>query len=183
MMSLTNGKPVLRAARKLFPVLVLVLWMMGGIPYQAFCQHPATEVHFLSGTDNEHTVTWDFWCSGGRNSGTWGTLEVPSHWEQQGYGNYNYGRDYVTYGRNFRFHDEKGVYRHAFGLPRGWPGKRVFIVFEGVMTDAEVKINGQLAGPIHQGAFYRFKYDITDKLHAHGSNQLEVVVSKMSADR
>lgn len=183
MMSLTNGKPVLRAARKLFPVLVLVLWMMGGIPYQAFCQHPATEVHYLSGTDNEHTVTWDFWCSGGRNSGTWGKIEVPSHWEQQGYGNYNYGRDYVTYGRNFRFHDEKGVYRHAFGLPGGWPGKRVFIVFEGVMTDAEVKVNGQLAGPIHQGAFYRFKYDITDKLHAHGLNQLEVVVSKMSADR
>ena len=38
------------------------------------------------------------------------------------------------------------------------------IVFDGVMTDTEVKINGQLAGPVHQGSFYQFKYDITDKV-------------------
>ncbi|MEH6307973.1 glycoside hydrolase family 2 TIM barrel-domain containing protein [Olivibacter sp. CPCC 100613] len=150
--------------------------------YTASSQEVGKQVQYLSGTDNQHTVTWDFWCSGGRNSGKWGKIVVPSHWEQQGYGDYNYGRDYVTYGKNFRFHDEKGVYRHTFSVNQQWKGKKVFIVFEGVMTDAEVKINGQSAGPIHQGAFYRFRYDISDKLRYGKENQLEVTVSKMSAD-
>src|SRR5690606_12826462 len=63
-----------------------------------------------------------------------------------------------------------------------WKGKEIFIVFEGSMTDTEVKINGKPAGEIHQGSFYRFKYNITDKLLFDKPNQLEVTVSKMSAD-
>ena len=50
------------------------------------------------------------------------------------------------------------------------------------MTDTEVKINGKSAGTIHQGAFYRFKYDITSLLFFDKPNTLEVTVSKMSAD-
>ncbi len=50
------------------------------------------------------------------------------------------------------------------------------------MTDTEVKINGKSAGEIHQGSFYRFKYDITDKLIFGGTNLLEVTVSKLSSD-
>lgn len=160
---------------------LLFIFMTFGL-YTAFSQEVEKRVQYLSGTDNEDTVKWDFWCSGGRKSGKWGKIVVPSHWEQQGYGDYNYGRDYVTYGKNFRFHDEKGVYRHTFSVNQQWKGKKVFIVFEGVMTDAEVKINGQSAGPIHQGAFYRFRYDISDKLRYGKENQLEVTVSKMSAD-
>lgn len=139
-------------------------------------------IKYLSGTDKDHTVTWDFFCTGGRKSGQWTKIEVPSCWEQQGFGAYNYGRDYKTYGRNFRFAEEKGLYKHSFTIPADWKQKNVFIVFEGAMTDAEVKINGQLAGPIHRGAFYRFKYNITDKLQAGKPNVLEVSVSKMSAD-
>jgi hypothetical protein len=140
------------------------------------------EVRYLSGTDNKNTVTWDFFCTGGRNSGKWTTIQVPSHWEQQGFGSYNYGRDYKTYGRNFRFWDEQGLYKHQFNIPAGWRGKKIYIVFEGSMTDTEVKINGKSAGSKHQGAFYRFKYDITDKLQFDRPNLLEVTVSKMSAD-
>ena len=33
---------------------------------------------YLSGTDAEHTRTWDFYCSGGQQSGKWHTIEVPS---------------------------------------------------------------------------------------------------------
>lgn len=140
------------------------------------------EIRYISGTDNKNTVTWDFWCTGGRKSGVWSKIEVPSHWEQQGFGSYNYGRDYVTYGKNFRFADEKGIYKHQFTVPPDWKAKDVFIVFEGSMTDTEVKINGKLAGPVHQGSFYRFKYNIADKLHFDKPNQIEVMVSKMSAD-
>ncbi|WP_315817774.1 glycoside hydrolase family 2 protein [Paraflavitalea speifideaquila] len=140
------------------------------------------EIKYLSGTDKDHTVSWDFYCTAGRKSGAWTTIQVPSCWEQQGFGAYNYGRDYKTYGRNFRFAEEKGLYRHSFTIPANWKSKEVFLVFEGAMTDAEVKINGQPAGPIHQGAFYRFKYNITNKLLPGKPNKLEVTVSKMSAD-
>lgn len=140
------------------------------------------QIQYLSGTDNLHTKTWDFMCTGGRNSGYWTKIPVPSHWEQQGFGSYNYGRDYKTNGKNARFADEKGIYKHSFTVPAAWKNKEVFIVFEGSMTDTEVKINGQKAGDIHQGAFYRFKYNITNKLKWGAANHLEVTVSKMSAD-
>ncbi|MEO7309706.1 MAG: glycoside hydrolase family 2 TIM barrel-domain containing protein [Chitinophagaceae bacterium] len=140
------------------------------------------EVRYLSGTDNKNTATWDFYCTGGRNSGSWTTIQVPSCWEQQGFGSYNYGRDYKTYGKNFRFADEKGLYKLSFKVPAAWKDKDVYIVFEGSMTDTEVKLNGKSAGDLHQGAFYRFKYDISDKLEFIKPNVLEVAVSKMSAD-
>jgi hypothetical protein len=140
------------------------------------------QVQYLSGTDNRHTVSWDFFCTGGRKSGRWTKIEVPSCWEQQGFGSYNYGRDYVTYGRNFRFADEKGMYKHPFTVPASWKNKEVFIVFEGSMTDTEVNIHGKSAGETHQGSFYRFKYNITDKIVFDKANLLEVTVSKMSAD-
>ncbi len=143
---------------------------------------PQKQVQYLSGRDNTHTVAWDFYCTGGRKSGYWTTIQGPSCWEQQGFGSYNYGRDYKTYGKNFRFADEQGKYKYTFSVPAGWRDKAVQLVFEGAMTDAEVRVNGQLAGPTHQGAFYRFKYDINPLLKFDAPNQLEVTVSKMSAD-
>jgi len=140
------------------------------------------QIQFLSGTDAAHTVQWDFFCTAGRNSGEWKKIQVPSCWEQQGYGNYNYGRDYKTNGKNARFYDEKGMYKYSFKVPATWKGRQVNIVFDGSMTDTEVKINGQSAGAIHQGAFYRFKYDISKLLDYTKTNTLEVTVSKMSSD-
>lgn len=140
------------------------------------------QIQYLSGTDAAHTVQWDFFCTAGRNSGEWKKIQVPSCWEQQGFGNYNYGRDYKTYGKNFRFYDEKGLYKYQFKVPASWKGKNINIVFDGSMTDTEVKINGKSAGDIHRGAFYRFKYDITSLLNYDKPNTLEVTVSKMSSD-
>lgn len=160
-----------------FILLIVLLFSLNTSITAQTCQ-----VQYLSGTDNNHTKTWDFWVTGGRNSGKWSTIQVPGHWEQQGFGAYNYGRDYVTYGKNFRFNDEKGIYRHTFKVPDAWKGQKISIVFEGSMTDTEVKVNGKPAGAIHQGSFYRFKYDITDKVNFGKDNKLEVTVSKMSAD-
>jgi len=157
---------------------IVFLFLVCGID----CFAQQKEIRYLSGTDNVHTVNWDFFCTGGRNSGYWTKIAVPSHWEQQGFGSYNYGRDYKTNGRNARFADEQGMYKHNFSVPQTWKGKKVFLVFEGSMTDTDVKINGKSAGAIHQGAFYRFKYDVTDKVRMGASNLLEVTVSKMSAD-
>ncbi|MBN2685941.1 MAG: hypothetical protein JXR40_11730 [Pontiellaceae bacterium] len=51
------------------------------------------------------------------------------------------------------------------------------------MTDTTVKINGQTAGPTHQGGFYEFKYRITDLLKYGEENLLEVHVKKHSDNR
>lgn len=140
------------------------------------------QIQYLSGTDATHTVQWDFFCTAGRNSGEWKKIQVPSCWEQQGFGNYNYGRDYKTNGKNARFYDEQGMYKYQFKVPASWKGKNINIVFDGSMTDTEVKVNGKSAGEIHRGAFYRFKYDISSLLYFDKPNTLEVTVSKMSSD-
>lgn len=140
------------------------------------------QIQYLSGTDAKNTVQWDFFCTAGRNSGEWKKIQVPSCWEQQGFGNYNYGRDYKTNGKNARFYDEQGMYKYQFKVPAAWKGKNINIVFDGSMTDTEVKINGKSAGTIHKGAFYRFKYDISSLLDYDKPNTLEVTVSKMSSD-
>ncbi len=160
--------------------ILFILFLAGLIPHIVCGQQK--QIQYLSGTDAAHTVKWDFYCTAGRNSGAWGKIEVPSCWEQQGYGNYNYGRDYKTNGKNSRFYDEKGMYKYQFKVPSSWKGKVVNIVFDGSMTDTEVKINGKQAGKIHQGAFYRFSYDISDLLKYGSSNLLEVKVSKKSAN-
>ncbi|HEX8328937.1 MAG TPA: glycoside hydrolase family 2 TIM barrel-domain containing protein [Hymenobacter sp.] len=150
------------------------LVLLGLAPALAVAQ--PTVVQYLSGTDKDHTVQWDFMCTTGQRSGKWAKIAVPSNWEQQGFGTYNYYQDQVN-------PDEQGLYRHSFRVPAAGKGKHVFIVFEASMTDTEVKVNGQLAGPVHQGGFYRFKYDITDKLKPAGQdNLLEVKVSKRSAN-
>jgi hypothetical protein len=135
-----------------------------------------TEIKFLSGTDKDNTVQWDFMCTAGRNSGTWTQIAVPSNWEFQGFGNY-------TYGGEREDSNEAGLYKHSFTVPGSWAAKEVFIVFDGSMTDTEVKINGVSAGAKHQGAFYRFKYNITSLLKAEDENLLEVKVSKVSSNK
>lgn len=133
-----------------------------------------TEHLYLSGHGKDDPILWDFFCTEGRRSGEWTTIPVPSHWELHGFGRYNYGHDQDKSA-------ERGIYRREFTIPNGWRSKFIKIVFEGVMTDTEVKVNGKLAGPIHQGGFYRFSYNITD-LVTSGSNLLEVTVSKRSAN-
>src|SRR5690348_6358629 len=115
-----------------------------------------TETQYLSGTGSDHTINWQFYGTDGMNSGKWTTIPVPSCWELQGFGKYNYGLDKDdVQGR------EQGLYKYEFNAPSSWKNKVVDIVFQGVMTDAEVKVNGKSAGPTHQGAFYAFKYDIS----------------------
>ncbi len=150
-------------------ILSLLLFAM--VYFSGFSQQ--TIIKYLSGTDKDHAVAWDFYCTGGSNSGKWTTIPIPSSWELQGFGNYNYGRE--------KDHsDEKGIYKYHFVADENWKNKQVNIVFEGSMTDTKVKINGKLSGKIHQGAFYQFKYNITPLLKFGKSNLLEVEVSKQS---
>ncbi|MDD2299843.1 MAG: glycoside hydrolase family 2 TIM barrel-domain containing protein [Fermentimonas sp.] len=139
-----------------------------------------TETVYLSGKGLGDTKTWDFYCSDGMNSSKWSKIEVPSQWELQGFGEYCYGRWYTIKGAKPPM--ETGTYRTTFSVPDNWKGKQVTIVFEGVMTDTKVFVNGVLAGDMHQGGFNRFSYDISNKIK-RGKNKLEVIVDKESADR
>jgi beta-galactosidase/beta-glucuronidase len=108
----------------------------------------STQVVYLSGTGMNKTVERDFFFTAGMNSGYWTKIGAPSCWELQGFRTYNCGRDKNKV-------NEKRLYKYAFNMPSAWRDLKVNIVFDGFMTDTEVKINGKLVGSIQQGAFFR----------------------------
>ena len=135
-----------------------------------------TQRLYLSGRDKDNTVPWKFFCTSGANSGVWTNLPVPSHWDMKGFGTLTYKKD-ATNAWN-----ERGLYEHDFAVPADLKGKRVFLVFEGVMTDTSAKLNGESVGPTHQGSFYRFKYEVTTLAKFGATNRLEVDVARHSAN-
>lgn len=153
----------------LIPSILLVLAPL------CFLDAQETEVVYLSGTGFDQTVEWEFYCTAGENSRVWTSIEVPSCWEQQGFGQYNYG--HVPFDQRLK---EEGHYRYFFDADKAWRGKQLKLVFEGVMTDARVLVNGKEAGPVHQGAFYPFSYDISKLVRFGKENKLEVFVKKYS---
>ena len=141
-----------------------------------------TEIQYLSGKGSDDAVKWEFFCTDGNNSGKWTTIPVPSCWELQGFGTYQYGMSIS--GRNPAvIASEQGRYKYKFKLPKEWEGRIIRIVFDGVMTDCEATINGRSCVKLHQGAFYRFKSNITDRVFlGDKENLLEVTVSKESSN-
>ncbi len=141
----------------------------------------ATERIYLSGTGEGDTRTWDFYCSDGMKSKKKSKIEVPSNWEQQGFGAYTYGRFYKTKGAVPS--EESGKYTTKFKIPADMKGKDFKLVFEGSMTDTEAFIDGNRVGPAHQGGFTEFSYDITPLIKPGKMQTLEVVVSKESENK
>ena len=150
-----------------------VLVAAGLAPASAAAQ--ATETRYLTGTDKDHTVPWEFMVSAGRRAGEWTTIPVPSNWELQGFGTFTYGQE------PGKSHEE-GRYRHRFDVPAAWKAKRVFLVFEGSMTDTEIAVNGKPAGPVHIGGFYEFRREITALVRPGATNLLEVTVREQSTN-
>ncbi len=140
-----------------------------------------TEKIYLSGKSFEEPVEWDFKVSDGRNSNEWSSINVPSQWEVEGFGTYTYGRWYMELDQE-EPSKEEGFYKYEFEVSADDEGKAVKIVFGGAMTDTEVKVNGEVVGPKHQGGFYQFEYDITEFLKYDEENLLEVHVWKHSAN-
>ena len=147
-------------------------------------ENTETLCQYLSGHGCDDMVSWDFFCTKGRQSGKWTKIGVPSCWELQGFGTYQYGMQFYGKPTPEGIADEEGLYRYEFSLPKEWEGRQIVLVFEAVMTDARVTINGRKAGNgVHQGGFYRFSYDVTDRIYfGQHKNLLEVTVSKESAN-
>ena len=139
-----------------------------------------TERQYLSGHGCDDMVEWDFFCTDGHNSNKWTKIGVPSCWELQGFGTYQYGMRFYGISTPEGIANEKGLYKYDFTLPQSWEGRQIQLVFEAVMTDAKVTINGRKGGN-HQGGFYRFALDVSDRVFfGKKKNHLEVEVSKES---
>lgn len=132
-----------------------------------------TETQYLSGRGKDDPVKWEFMCDKGQNANKWAKIGVPSNWQLQGFGLYEYGQPTPAGGWP-RVH---GTYKRTFTTPATWKTRTIFLKFEGVMTDTRVTLNGHSAGPIHQGGYYSFKYDVTNLLKSPGqTNEIQVDV-------
>ena len=74
--------------RHILSILMLTAYQMG---IMAQSVDVNTRLQYLSGTGCDDTVQWDFKCSDGRKAGEWTKIAVPSCWELQGFGTYQYG--------------------------------------------------------------------------------------------
>ena len=143
-----------------------------------------TRRQYLSGTGCDDTVEWDFKCSDGRRAGQWTKIGVPSCWELQGFGTYQYGMRFYGKATPEGIADEKGLYKTAFTLPQEWAGRQILLVFEAAFTEIHVQINGRKAGNgTYQGGFTRHTIDISDRVFfGKKNNRLEVEVLKESTN-
>lgn len=159
-------------------LFVPVLWLLllGAIASPAHAATVEAERLYLTGRGKDDAVPWKFQCTAGALSGFWTNLPVPSHWELHGFGSLNYSQDPTN------AWNERGLYEKEFTAPPQWSTQRVFLIFEGTMTDTTAKLNGESVGPIHQGGFYRFKYEVTKLVKPGAANKLEVEVAKHSTN-
>jgi hypothetical protein len=163
--------------------LLLLVCRLHSAPASPAPSGAETTVVMLSGSSREDAVNWDFMLSQGRGSGIWTKIAVPSCWEQEGFGCYDYGGSHRKPGN--RMADlpvERGTYRRTFDVPESWRGRVVRIVFDGVATDATVFLNGSPVGEKHQGGFYTFSFDLTPLLKYGATNALEVQVDRNSSN-
>ena len=129
-------------------------------------------------------VQWDFFCSDGHNSGKWTKIGVPSCWELQGFGTYQYGMRFYGKATPEGIADETGKYKHEFTLPKEWNGRQILLVFEAAFTEIRVQINGRKAGSgTYQGGFTRHTIDVSDRVFfGQKKNRLEIEVLKESTN-
>ncbi|HAO78026.1 MAG TPA: glycoside hydrolase family 2 [Verrucomicrobia subdivision 3 bacterium] len=171
----SNSIPNPSLSRVRVNYLPVFLTLCGSLAVVSPVSAQQTQVQYLSGTDKDNTIPWQFSISTGRNAGIATTIPVPSCWELQGFGNYQYGSGSSS-------NSETGFYTNTFAVPSAWAGKKIFLVFEGAFTDTSASINGQSVGATHQDGYYEFKYDVTSKVVAGANtNVLAVTVKKWSS--
>jgi hypothetical protein len=114
-----RSKPMYLLKRLLPLTLAVPLILVSGTASpEASPSGTQTERIYLSGQGPGDAVPWDFYCSSGRKSGAWTTIPVPSNWEQEGFGGYNYGHDDPD-----TKHAEVGTYRTRFFRSPGMGGE------------------------------------------------------------
>lgn len=86
----------------------------------------------------------------------------------------------------YNYFDDKAfqfisTYKRELNIPADAKGKRVYVDFEGVMTYAQVYLNGVKAGE-HKGGYTPFSVELTELAEYGGSNVLTVIVDSTERD-
>ncbi len=157
--------PVIKNAAHL--LLPLLLFAAGGSPMQAQVTAPR-EVTTLQtgwrfargGHPDAHRMAFD-------DSG-WEEVSVPHDWAISG----PFIRDGDGGTGKLPWRGE-GWYRRSLDVPASYAGKRVYLIFDGVMAFPRVWVNGALAGAWDYG-YMSFYLDVTDHLDPGGENVLAV---------
>jgi beta-galactosidase len=102
----------------------------------------------------------------GFDDAMWSKISVPHTWNRIG----NAGTERAPESNSVQ---GTGWYRLWFDAPATARGRRAFLQFDGVSEVADVWLNGRHVGR-HEGAFSRFRLDVTDALRAGGRNLLVV---------
>ncbi len=96
----------------------------------------------------------------------WTVVSIPHTWNRIG----NEGLKRSPESNSYR---GASWYRLHFPTPATLKGRRAFLQFDGVGAVADVWLNGRPIGR-HEGAFSRFRFDVTDALNPRGENLLAV---------
>ena len=107
----------------------------------------------------------------GFDDSRWRVLDLPHDWSIELTPTDNGG----TISGNGFFQGGLGWYRKTFVLPESMTGKRISVEFDGVYSNSNVYINGQLLGN-HPYAYTGFNYDLTGKVHTGGSTPNVIAV-------
>ena len=91
---------------------------------------------------------------------SWSTIQVPGEPVMQGYG---------------LSHDEPFYYKKTFTVPADFRGKHVILRFNGVYTQARLRINGQFVRE-HRGGFTRWETDVTRFVKPGKRNELQLEI-------
>ena len=113
---------------------------------------------------------------------SWSTIQVPGHWELQGFGQPIYTNIIypfpLTPPRVPAKDNPTGCYRRTFEVPKDWDGRQLLMVFEGVDSAFELYLNGKSIG-YSTGSRVPAEFDITDHV-IQGENKIAVKVYRWS---
>ena len=90
----------------------------------------------------------DFFNSAYKDS-NWAKIEVPGHWELQGFGQPIYTNIKYPFPPDpprIPLDNPTGCYRTGFEMPVSWKDTETYLIFEGVETAFHLWVNGQKAG-------------------------------------
>jgi beta-galactosidase len=133
---------------------------------------PAAEVRLMENFD----ANWRFLqgdAPGAEDSGfddaKWKPVSLPHDWSIAG----PFAETNLAGGAGAFLPSGVAWYRKHFSLPKGEPGRRVFIEFDGVMQNSDVWINGFHLG--HRPCGYvSFSYELTGHVNFGGDNVITV---------
>lgn len=111
----------------------------------------------------------------------WGEIEVPGHWQLQGYGVPHYTNVLYPFPVDPPYtptENPTGTYYRTFIIPENWQEEEIYLRFEGVDNSFHVLLNGEEVG-FSKGSRVPAEFNITPYVKT-GANELMVVVYKWS---